>query len=58
MTGRSDLNAHFDAGAYEILRQAQKDANEAGRSIRVGGRWVNPSSAALARRDAQRPKND
>lgn len=51
MTGRSDLNAHFDAGAYEILQQAQKQANESGKSIRVGGRWVNPSSSALARRN-------
>jgi hypothetical protein len=58
MSGRADLNAYFDEGAYEILRQAQKDANNSGKSIRVGGRWVNPSSASLARRSTPRKLKD
>lgn len=50
MTGRNDLNAHFDVGVFEMLQNAQRLANDSGKSIRVGGRWVNPSSSALAKR--------
>jgi hypothetical protein len=46
-------NEHFNQGVQEALKEAQKRANEEGRSIRVGSVWVNPSSAALSKR----PKN-
>jgi hypothetical protein len=44
------LNEHFDLGVQEMIINAQAQANELGKSIRVGNQWVNPSSAALARR--------
>lgn len=44
------LNEQFDLGVQEMIHHAQARANELGRSIRVGNHWVNPSSAALAKR--------
>jgi len=44
------LNEQFDLGVQEMIHHAQARANELGRSIRVGNQWVNPSSAALAKR--------
>lgn len=44
------LNEHFDLGVQEMIVNAQARANELGKSIRVGNQWVNPSSAALAKR--------
>ena len=43
-------NEHFNQGVSEAYKAAQQQANREGRSIRVEGRWVNPSSASLARR--------
>lgn len=43
-------NDHFDQGVAEALREAQREANKSLRSVKVGDRWVNPSSAALAKR--------
>lgn len=43
-------NEHFDVGVADALQAAQLEANRLGRSIKVQGRWVNPSSASLARR--------
>lgn len=40
----------FNQGIQDALRAAQEQANREGRSIRVPGGWVNPSSAALAKR--------
>ena len=40
----------FNQGIQDALRAAQEQANREGRSIRVPGEWVNPSSAALAKR--------
>jgi hypothetical protein len=47
-------NKHFTQGVDEAMQEAQRRANEEGRSIKVGELWVNPSSASLARR----PKPD
>jgi hypothetical protein len=46
----SKTNEHFEKGVSEALQEAQLRANREGRSIKVPGGWVNPSSAALARR--------
>lgn len=43
-------NEHFEEGLSEALKVAQQKANREGRSVRVGEMWVNPSSAALAKR--------
>jgi len=43
-------NEHFDTGVSDALKVAQQQANREGRSVRVGEVWVNPSSAALAKR--------
>lgn len=44
------VNQNFEDGVAEAIQQAQLKANQLGRSIKVPGGWVNPSSAALARR--------
>jgi hypothetical protein len=49
-------NQYFEEGVTEAIQQAQLKANQLGRSIKVEGRWVNPSSAALARRN--KPSTD
>jgi hypothetical protein len=43
-------NKQFESGVFEALQLAQLKANQLGRSIKIEGGWVNPSSAALARR--------
>ena len=45
-----ETNAHFQQGVAEAYKAAQEQANREGRSIKVNGRWVNPSSASLAKR--------
>jgi hypothetical protein len=47
----ANLNDHFEQGADEMMRLAQAQANKFGRSIKIKGGWVNPSSAALAKRN-------
>jgi hypothetical protein len=51
-------NEHFEQGLEDALKRAQEQANKEGRSIRVPGGWVNPSSASLARRPKQEVKNE
>jgi hypothetical protein len=43
-------NENFNQGVSEALREAQKRANTEKRSIKVGDVWVNPSVAALSKR--------
>lgn len=43
-------NEHFNQGVSEALREAQRRANTEKRSIKVGDVWVNPSVAALSKR--------
>jgi hypothetical protein len=49
----SSINKHFEQGVDDALKRAQEQANREGKSIRVPGGWVNPSSAALAKRPKQ-----
>jgi len=43
-------NEQFDSGVAEAIQLAQLKANQLGRSIKLEGRWVNPSFASLAKR--------